>query len=428
MDREATYRPPGNSAPLLVSEWLLLSLIALLPLMKPAVRYPVIAADLLFPLLLAALAMEVASGRRQLRWHHLFAVLLAYVLSLAPSLLATTDVGQSAFKLSTELYLVGLAAATMLIVRNEDMLRRATQVWLAVTAAIVALAIASLAAFAIDPAGPLYQYSRFGFGTLPPGHYPRLALTFFNANMACNYLTVSSGLVFLARDKQWLPQRWAWLLLAGIIVAALSTISPGLGGIALALGTGFWIRGRSRIALAGAVGLAIAATIALAVTPIVHPTAPFLIHIPGTHWLLAPSGRFLVWSATLKEFAAHPLLGHGIGLEPVDVRYVDPSGNLQQLTDAHNVFLSIGAQAGVIGLAGLTLLIIYATRLIAAGKAASTILGLTFLNAFFYQGLGGSFEDARHLWVLFGLVAATASLDFTPADGNNRRAGAPSPG
>jgi len=349
-------------------------------------------------------------------------------LSLAPSLLATTDAAQSAFKLSTNVYLVGLAATTVVVICSEEGLRRATLVWLAVSGVIAALAIASLAAFVRDPGGPLYQYSQFGFGTLPPGHYPRLALTFFNANMACNYLTVSAGLVFLARDKQWLPDRWAWLLLAGIIIAGLSTISPGLGGIALVLGTGLWVTRRSRIALAGAIAVAIAVTIALAVTPIVHPTAPFLIHVPGTHWVLAPSGRFLVWSAALREFLAHPLLGHGIGIEPVDVRYMDPSGNLQELTDAHNVILSIAAQAGLIGLAGLTILMTYACRLVVAGKTATRILGFTFLNAFLYQGLGGSFEDARHLWVLLGLVVAAANLELTPGDGSSRTTGAPSPG
>jgi len=35
---------------------------------------------------------------------------------------------------------------------------------------------------------------------------------------------------------------------------------------------------------------------------------------------------------------------------------------------------------------------------------------LAFLVAFAYEGLGGSFEDARHLWVLFGLFLASGRL------------------
>jgi hypothetical protein len=33
--------------------------------------------------------------------------------------------------------------------------------------------------------------------------------------------------------------------------------------------------------------------------------------------------------------------------------------------------------------------------------------GFAFLNAFAYQGLGGSFADSRPLWVLFGLFLAS---------------------
>jgi hypothetical protein len=43
-------------------------------------------------------------------------------------------------------------------------------------------------------------------------------------------------------------------------------------------------------------------------------------------------------------------------------------------------------------------------------------LGLIFLNIFAYQGLTGSFEDARHVWVVLGLLmaASKASLSRAP--------------
>jgi hypothetical protein len=37
-----------------------------------------------------------------------------------------------------------------------------------------------------------------------------------------------------------------------------------------------------------------------------------------------------------------------------------------------------------------------------------TALGLAFIGAFCFQGLIGSYEDARHLWVLLGLLASVA--------------------
>ena len=411
----------------------MLAYVAALPVMKPAVAYPAVLADLLFVVLLLCLAAEIVLGGRRIGWVPAFGVLAAFVLSLAPSMLATPDLGQSAFKLVTEVYLAGLAVATIVLVRDESRLRRMVLVWLVATALLVGLAIASLIAFQVAPLGALYGYSRFHFGTLPPGEYPRLALTFFNANMACNYLTVSVGMLFLAVQRGWISNRTAWPLLAGILVAAAATISPGLGGIALALGTGLWLTRRWRLALFTGIAVALAFLVFQAFTPIVHSTAPFTFMVPGTGQVVAPSGRFLTWSAALAEWASHPILGHGIGIDAVHVAYADPSGNLQQLTDAHNVVLSIAAQAGLVGLAGLILLLGYAVRLtFAPGQKSgfATIqlgLGLTFLNAFLYQGLGGSFEDTRHLWVLFGLLVAAARLPVTRSDENNRRAGAPSP-
>jgi O-antigen ligase len=418
---------------MLSSDWLLLTLIVLLPLMKPDVHYPIILADLIFVLLSLALAVEIATRGRKLSWHPAFAVLLLYVLGLAPSLIASHDLKQSGFKFLTEFYLVGLSIATVLVVGDRAMLRRATLAWLAATAAVAILAVVSLIAFAFNPASGLYQYAGSHFGSLPRGHYPRLSLSFFNANMACNYLTVSLGLLVLAWQQAWLSAKLSMSLLAGIVVAALSTISPGLGGIALALGMGAWIAWRAELVVAISVVIAIAFVIAQSVTPFLHPTAPFLIHVPGTGLILAPAGRFLTWSAATAEFLRHPILGHGIGIDAVNVYFLDPSGTLQQLTDAHNVFLSIAAQTGLAGLAGLVLLIGYAVGLTFSRKldgpaAVRLVLGLTFLNAFAYQGLGGSFEDTRHLWVLFGLLAAAARFPLTHADGNSRRAGGRSPG
>jgi O-antigen ligase len=397
--------------------------------MKPAIHYPVIFADFVFVLLFITVAIEIASRRRGLRWHPAFTVLIIYLLALAPSMLASAEVGRSAFKMATELYLVGLTAMTVVVVRTEAMLRRITIVWLAVSGALALLCLASLAAFATDPDSGLYQYSVFYFGTLPPGHYPRMALSFFDANMACNYLTVSLGLLLLAWEQKWLSRRLALLSLGGTLIASLPTVSPGLGGIALALGTAAWLLRRSRLAIGIAAGCAFAFIVAMAVTPILHSTAPFLIHVPGTTLILAPAGRFLTWSSAFNEFLRHPLLGHGIGIDAAFVDYLDPSGNLQELTDAHNVFLNIAAQAGIVGLAGLAALIAYVVRLTFSRDAGGSrtvrlTLGLTLLNALVYQGLGVGIEDSRHIWVLLGLLAASASV--TPADESNRRSDAPS--
>jgi hypothetical protein len=66
--------------------------------------------------------------------------------------------------------------------------------------------------------------------------------------------------------------------------------------------------------------------------------------------------------------------------------------------------LNLGAQGGAIAVAaflGLVVLAWHSTRQVAALKAARGALCLAVM----YLGIGGSFEDARVLWVFMGLLA-----------------------
>jgi putative inorganic carbon (hco3(-)) transporter len=410
------------------SDWLLAALIFAVPLMKPAVHEPIIAADILFLLLAGCVALEVLAGRRRLCWLPGYAALLAYLLALGASLLATSNFAGSLFKYATEFYLVGLAAITGLIADSEAKLRRAVLAWLTGTAVTCLVGILGLAAFATGTMSWLLDYSSFGFGSLPPGDYPRLSLTFFNANMACNYLTGSLALLLIAGNARYLGRAAWWSLLAGIAIASLSTISAGLGGIALLAGAWIWLVRKDSAALRWAamlagVSVAVLFVVALSVT-VVSYAAPFAIHLPGGITLYA-SGRVMIWTAAVEQFARHPLLGVGIGVPPVDVHYPNPSGYVEDLADAHNVFLSIAAQTGIVGLIGLAALLAFVARH-SRGTLRTVVLGITVLDVLAYQGLGGSFEDTRHIWLLIGLFIAARRLDVSRADGSSRRAGAPS--
>jgi hypothetical protein len=196
------------------------------------------------------------------------------------------------------------------------------------------------------------------------------------------------------------------------------------GGIALMIGVWLWLvlrGGRPWIARLWLVGGVIAAAlffVAMAVTPILHPTAPFLIRLPVLDLTLAPSGRMMIWMDATRNFMADPWVGRGIGRDAVDVRYMSPSGFLQRLTDAHNSFLNVAVQCGVIGLTALLGVIAYVWRsslplrlLPGDSNIVRLGIGLAFLNGFAYQGLGGSFEDARHLWLLLGLFVASLLIE-----------------
>jgi hypothetical protein len=399
---------------------LLLLLLFSLAFMQPSAQllgFAAVPTDLLFVACAAAWLVALALGQTRFIRHPAYWLLIAYFVAMALSA-AASPAAPWPEKLVTQVYLLSLPVLVANLVVTEQHLRSAILWWLAGTAGAAATAIASLLLFAVDRTNPLLDYTSFYFGTLPPGDYPRLRLTFLNGNMACNYLTVSLALLLAARQAQWIGRSQFALLLAGTGVAAASTISPGLGGVVLIVAIWLWLKERrrspllARVALAAGAGAAVLFLIAMAVTPFVHPTAPFLIRVPLLDLVLAPSGRMLTWIDSARTFLDRPLFGAGIGSDAAHVRYLDPSGNLQELTDAHNSFLNIAAQCGVVGLAALVAVTLYAVqrlrplRLERSGEALRVGLAIGFVVAFAYEGLGGSFEDARHLWALFGLMLA----------------------
>src|SRR5689334_3304659 len=80
---------PGTSRSL-PSDWLFLALIAALPIMKPDISYPVVVPDLVFLLLVLAVVLELLLRKRHVEWKPGNWILVAYVASLAPSLLASS--------------------------------------------------------------------------------------------------------------------------------------------------------------------------------------------------------------------------------------------------------------------------------------------------------------------------------------------------
>jgi O-antigen ligase len=310
------------------------------------------------------------------------------------------------------------------LIENLEDLRAVFRTWLAASGIVAAIAVLTVLLFAAGVEQPLGGYALHEFGTLPPGDYRRVESTFVMPAMLCNYLTVSLMILLLSWHLAWLRVTTCWVLLAMMLVTALFCLTPGLGGVFLAAGVWVWLlrRGKSTSGLALSIGAvaAVAFLLAAAVTPIIHPTAPFLIALPWTEQELAPAVRMMTWIDAAQQFARRPLLGGGIGADAVAVRYVSPSGINHFVTDAHNVFLNIAAQCGLVGLTAIIVLVAYVVRRTAPlridqHRLIQTGLGLAWLNAFVYQGLTGSYEDARHLWVLLGLLLAAGKVRAAPS-------------
>ena len=399
---------------------LLFILIFSLAFMQPAfplLGYLAVPTDFIFVGLAAAWLGLLASKRVPFVWDPAYAFIALYLLAMLLSVPTSQSPPASLVKLLTQLYLLSLPLVVCNVITREEQLKTAIRAWLAASAVMAAVGIVCLALFAADPHSTLLQFASFGPGSLPPGNYPRLQLTFMNPNLACDYLTVSVALLLAARQARWIDRAF-WPLLGAFVVASLTTISPGIGGIALAIGLWCWVTAQKKTAgllcLAVGTGVALMFVAAMAVTPIIHPTAPYLIRVPLLDLTLAPSGRLMVWTDAVRNFVAAPLTGRGIGIDPVTVKYLTPSGYLETLTDAHNVFLSIAVQCGAVGLAAFLLLLVHVVRrtlpLRLEADPASIVrvgIGIGLIVGLAYEGLGGSFEDARHLWVALGLLLAS---------------------
>lgn len=388
--------------------------------------------DLFFLATAAALGLAILAGDARLRWHRLFLVLIAYFAAMAVSVIASPEPERGWFKLATQLYLLSLPLLAYTLIDSAERLRAVVLAWLAAAAVPAVLGALSVLLFALGVDRSTLDYPLHEFGTLPAGNYPRIEATFRHPAMLCNYLTVSLVMLLAARQVGWVGRRVFVTLLAVILLTAVFTLTPGLGGIFLALGVWGYLTWRGSADLRAGLSLAAGAVAAVlfvgaaTVTPIIHPTAPYLIDVPGLDRPVAPAVRTLTWTDAAENFSQRRLLGAGLGTNPAEVDYVDPAGGRRLMTDAHNVFLSIAAQCGLLGLAALAFLIASVFQLtrpirLDDQRIIPVALGLAWLNAFVYQGLTGSYEDARHLWMLLGIFLASLRLAAMVA----RRPGSP---
>ena len=403
-----------------------LLLIFSLPFMKHGVLaggLGIIPADALFLVAAAAFGVAVVTGKAQVRWNAPYTVLALYLTAMLVSLMGSVEPQSAALKLASQVYLLSLPVLAYCLLDSRDELRRVFRWWLAATAIVAGLGALAVLMFALGVRGPLLDYALHPFGTLPPGNYPRIESTFAFPAMLCNYLTVSLMILLVSRRMGWVGAASFHMLAAVIGVTAAFSLTPGLGGMFLAVALWLYVDwkerapGLARASLAAGGLAALLFVLIAAVTPIIHPTAPFLIQLPFLNQDVAPAVRMMTWIDAAQRFTEQPLIGAGIGSDAVSVRYVDPSGSLHLLTDAHNVFLNFGVQCGLLGLAAMLLLIVQVAR--ATGplrldghNVIRLGLGLAWLNAFVYQGLTGSYEDARHLWLLLGLLLASIRLEM----------------
>lgn len=402
---------------------LFILLVILLGFMQPGIKMwgmQVIGADLIFPLASLFILLGLIKSNFVFPPITFSILLLLYACLMGISAALSVSQFSSAVKMAGILYLVGLAFITAIVATDRIALKIIVVVWIATSAFVSMLACyAVLAFYVVGPewAQPLLHH----YGSLIPGNYPRIQSTFIYPAMLCNYLIAGTLLTLGAFKAGWIGDRTKNISLAMHIVAAVFTLTPGLGGFlaALALWVAYWFRKDKRIFVArgmafAGVSLAFAAVLISAFSIFPIETSPYLFDLFGIR--IDPTQRLLAWQDGFKTFLQFPFFGKGVGMPVASVLFKSPTG-MQMLTDAHQTGISVLAQGGMFAFAGFAALVVYVLRMgrqLAVGftefDPIKLALWLALFSGLIIQGLVGSFEDSRHLWVLMGLIIATRKI------------------
>lgn len=203
-----------------------------------------------------------------------------------------------------------------------------------------------------------------------------------------------------------------WLLAVAFALVSVGFITAQSRGalIALVVATLLAVllapRLRRRI-----LGLMAIAAVAVGVLLTIRPDALLrIIDVGG-----GTSGRSDVWSVTWRVFTSHPLFGVGLGnLQTFEPRFVLQPGSINRIQFvadtpylAHNTYLQLLAETGVVGLAAFILVVV--TSLRASGAAIAR-----------FEGRGSSDYADLARTVLLGTVGMLTAMFFI-SDGDDYR-------
>lgn len=416
-----------------ISKWLFLLLIISLPLVRPfntdifGLQVPY--TDFIFLAVFAFWLLALVRRESKFKFDKLYLFIGFYGFALIVSTVFSIQPLQSFYKLLGEFYLFSLAVLAFNLVQEKQFFKQIVIAWLIGTGLTILASFAGFMLFYVGYKTQADNYFLSHFGSLPAGNYPRIHALFANANMMCNFLNVSLLLAVLAKKLNWLKKIWTKLLQIGIWFAAIFTFSAGLGGMILSLGIWYWSIFNqkknvwiSKIVLVFAISSAVCIFGATLISPDTNNTTQDF-SVPLLNKKLEVSVRVLVWESVLETFKQFPFVGKGTGTDAALVRYETLSGDQQILLDAHNNWLNVLGQTGLLGIftfVCLNTVLIKSCRFkvnkLNEQNLIHLALSCAFIGAFLFQGLSGSFEDARHLWILFGLLVGASNFTSSKND------------
>jgi O-antigen ligase len=406
-------------------QWMFLLLVATLPfqtiLQFRVANTSVQFSDLIVPV--AGLAW-LLDRRRDGAWSIFYSFLAIFIVAMALSALFSVDPGTSGVKLSGKILLAAIAFLAFNFVRSAGF-EPLVRAWTAAALIVLIACVIGIAAFYAGFRNPQTNLVLHPiFGSLPAGNYPRIeGFSLFPA-ILCNYLSVSWWLAMIGGATLWVRAGILSMFRPLLILANIFTFTPGLGGFLLSNGIFIGRKFPSPVPryLAISMGVLAATGVLLASMLTLFALTPNGVHIPILNGEFIASHRVDAWSSALETFSRHPIFGVGIGMPTSSAVYMDPNGNRQLLADAHNTYINVLAESGVLGFLAFFAIVFWSgwqlirtAGLDSKKNLTRLCLGLALIDAFFFQGLTGSYEDQRHIWVLLGLVAAFDHMKSEPA-------------
>lgn len=272
--------------------------------------------------------------------------------------------------------------------------------------------------------------------TPPPGEEDRLAGTVGEPNQLATVLV--AGLVILLAlavvEKGKPLVRITLLAAAGLcLIANFLTLSrAGLIALAMAMVAAVFVAGRWRPQAFAAAGVVLA-TLFVFFAFLATPAQRERVTSVGTG---STSGRSDIWTVAGRMVQAHPINGVGVGqFQTSAVHYLIAPGTIRrsdliiiQPKVAHNIYLHVQAEMGIVGLVAFLLILGFSLRCTLRAAWAFQRRGdpsMELLSRAVFVGLIGmlsadffaSEQFSKQLWLLLGLgpaLLAMARRDHPP--------------
>ena len=388
--------------------------------------------EVLFLLLLPVWALKLGSLRLTQHQKWIWITAVVYLLTGMLSAFFSASPLTSLRHMLGETYLALLFIVSSTLINDFGKVKLVTTAWLVGAFIASFTSLATIAVFYIDRQNTLLEFLTYHYGSVPVGDFPRVTATFASASLYFNYLSVSIILLLCRWKVRWTSRPLYQVGLVATVISSIFTFSIGLGSFFLIAAWWVFICDPIRPHVKRRIGqfLVLASFLWLVLALVAlhpYPESPFTISVPGVDFQIFPSARYLVWNDTIGTIASHFLFGIGPGTPVCNVLFTNTDGTLSLLTDAHNTFLNVLGERGVVGAVAITTTIAlilrrspipgskeisYSHALISNGLKFALVIG------FVYQGLVGSFEDAKHLWILMGLTVAADEL-YSKDDNTN---------